>query len=192
MVNISRRQALVVAGLSILHPKFARSQALASSCIGLNSLNCATKITALINSAATAEEAVQLWGEWAEVYEKAYRGMKDSPVTPDDLDRFEGAISDKIDSLTNPADIATDLAIKRYFPRLAGVLEFAEGPVVFAVMAFLAPSPLETPLQELQSLNHDVSDALILKLAPELRSGWRSDFSNYVSAALEAGTLKKP
>jgi hypothetical protein len=89
---------------------------------------------------------MEAWGAWAEAYELEYRKFANAPVPPSDLDKIEDKISDKIDSYTNPASIATDLAIKRYFPLLASVLEFAEGPVVLVATGILSPSPLQTPL----------------------------------------------
>lgn len=159
------------------------------SCEGINALGCATKIKNAIDNAATAEEALEAWGIWSRVYEDAYRSMQGAPVPPGDLDRFEGEIQAKIQKFTSPENIALDLAIARFFPQLAAILALPETTVAVAVWALLAPSPIETPLQELQASNTELASSLSLKLGPFLRSDWRWDYGTYITDALNAGSL---
>lgn len=154
---------------------------------------CALKVkSTLIDSSTTAEQALAAWGAWTEIYEAAYRGMKNSPVPPSDLDRFESGLGDKIGSLTNPTQIALDLAIERYFPRLATILAVAEGPVAVAVMTFLAPSPTVTPLQELHATNQELSRLLWLKIEPWLFPDWRKRYNGMIQLTLDGQSLPKP
>ncbi|MDX0849158.1 hypothetical protein GOD74_12115 [Sinorhizobium medicae] len=163
------------------------------SCDGSTVQQCAIKVkTILADNATTPEEAVFAWGAWTDVYEKAYRGLANAPVPPTDLDRFESTIGDKIDSFTNPAQIALDLAIEKYFPRLATIIAAAEGPVAVALMTFLAPSPIVTPIQELQSTNDELSRLLWLKIGPWLVPDWRQQFNTKIQDALDGSTLPKP
>lgn len=163
------------------------------SCEGTTIDQCALLVKGVLsNTATTPEAAIQAWGSWAERYEKAYREMDDAPVPPSDLERFENAVSDRIDSFTNPASVALDLAIKKYFPRLASIFAFAEGAVVTSAMVFLSPSPIVTPIQELQSTNDDLSRLLRIKLSPWLRHDWRQRYSGIIQTALDDLALPKP
>lgn len=171
-------------------PSARASIALEEICNNLTANQCALKVKAvLIDVSKSPEEALTAWGAWSAVYERAYRSMPNAPKTPDDVERFEDAIASKIDSFTQPQNIALDLAIARYFPRLAAILSIPEIPIVAAVMAFLAPSPIATPLQELQSTNSELSRLLVLRLTPLLQHDWRSRYGSAVRGALDGGRL---
>jgi hypothetical protein len=188
MFRINRRYAIGLMGASAIFPGAAQSQVV-PFCNGLTANDCASKVRDAINNASNVDDALNAWGAWCGVYEQAYRSMAGAPVPPSDLDRAEDYVGDKIDHFTNPTSIATDLLIKKYFPMLASVLEFADGPVVTAVWLLLAPSPIQTPLQELQSTNDELSQALSIRLFPLLRSDWKTDYSSYVSDAFNGPTI---
>jgi hypothetical protein len=159
------------------------SQTVMTSCSGLTNQDCASQVIEAINSAASVEEAVKAWGIWSVVYENAYRSWADAPVQPNDLERMEDFVRDKINDFTNPAQMALDALIKQYFPLIASMGEFASGPVGTALMALLVPSPTQSPLDELGALNENVSSAIKLRLAPVLRSDWRDDYDSYIVGA---------
>jgi hypothetical protein len=158
---------------TLAYPNFVPKTKL---CDKMSINDCAQAVESAIGKAATLDKAVEAWGAWAETYEKEYRKFANAPVPPSDLDKIEEKISDKIDSYTNPTTIATDLAIKRYFPLIASVLEFADGPVVLFVTGVLSPSPLITPLQELKQTNDEVGKLLMDKIFPSLKPGWKDQY----------------
>ncbi len=154
--------------------------------------NCALAVRDAIAKSSSPAEAIEAWGAWAEAFEKAYRGLENAPVPPSDLDQIEEKIADKIDSYTNPTSIATDLAIKRFFPLLASALEFAEGPVAVIVMGLVSPSPLQTPASELKATNDDIGGLLLAKIFPDLASDWKSRYSATVNEAMGGVDIQKP
>ncbi len=188
MPRMHRRHVMGLIGGGAIFSSVARAQVV-PTCNGLTTDQCANKVLDTIKKANNIDEALNAWGAWSEVYEQAYRSMANAPVPPGDLDRFEDYVGDKIDHFTNPTSIATDALIKKHFPMLASVLEFAEGPVATALWVLLAPSPLQTPLQELQLTNDELSQALGVRLFPLLRSDWKSDYSSYIQDAINNGTI---
>lgn len=171
-----------------VHPAWANVASV--TCDGTTTMNCALKVKKILADPATsAEQAIAAWGAWADVYERAYRNMSNAPVPASDLQKIEDAVADKVDSYTNPVSIALDQAIKRFFPRLAGLIAFTEGPAVVAVYTFFSPSPTVTPIQELKLTNDELSQGLLVKLAPVLRFGWRDEFSKSVVDSLNTGTI---
>ncbi|MGO7585937.1 hypothetical protein ACC689_29035 [Rhizobium ruizarguesonis] len=185
MPNISRRMVLIAMGGFLSFCEYASANVVPITCGDVTPDNCAIRIKAILTDTTTSpEQALQAWGAWSDVYENAYRGMADAPAPPSDLDRFEDAVADKIDSYTNPTSIALDQAIARFFPKLAAVSAYAEGPAAVAIMTFLAPSPTVTPIQELQATNNDLASALAIKLFASLRGGWRQEFNNTILNSL--------
>ena len=154
--------------------------------------NCALVVKKAITEAASPQAALEAWGAWAELYEKTYRQFKNAPVPPSDLDRIEDKISDKLESYTKPENVALDLAIKKFFSRLASVLEFADGPVVLIVVGILSPSPLETPIQELNSTNQELGSLMASKVFPMLSSDWKTDYSESVKDSFQGAQISKP
>jgi hypothetical protein len=162
-----------------------------SLCSKMTIANCAAAVKHAISSSTSPEQAVEAWGAWAEAYEKAYRGMANAPVPPSDLDRIEDKIADKVGDYTDPASIAKNLAIKRFFPMLASVMEFAEGPVVLLVTGIISPSPMQTPAQELRATNDELGRLLLTK-TPILLPNWKTRYSTVVQDAFEGPTIQKP
>jgi hypothetical protein len=161
-------------------------------CDGMTVTNCALAAKKAITDSASPEEALQAWGAWAEAYEKAYRALADAPEPSSELDRIEDKIADKIDQYTNPASVATNLVIKQYFPLLASILEFADGPVVLVVTGIVSPAPLQTPIQELKATNDDLGKLLLEKLSPVLKFNWRTLYSTTVQEAFSGPVVQKP
>jgi hypothetical protein len=159
------------------------------SCASITTTQCAMRVrNAMSDPQASTRQVMQAWAVWVEVYEARYRGMAGAPVRPADIDRFETKVKEKIDSYTSPSDVAIDLAIKRYLPRLAAMLALAEGPVVQGLLVWLSPTPTSTPIQELMFLNDELAMIWSARMASVLKSSWRTEYS----AAVAQGMQRRP
>jgi hypothetical protein len=142
LIHLVSPRSLFTSGyLIVLSAPTCIAQPVVPNCDSLSWQDCATMIESVLESATTPADAMQAWGAWSGKYDLIYRNFGAAAVTPSDLDRIEDSIRDKIDSWSSPTDIALDTGLKRYFPLLAGVMEFAWGPTVSLVSTILIPSP---------------------------------------------------
>lgn len=169
----------------------------ASLCNRMTIDNCALTVKKAILQAQTPEAAVEAWGAWVEALETAYRQFENAPVPPTELDRIEDAIQDKIEdkieSVTNPPQVAFDLAFKKYLPRVASFVEFVEdadgaGEIIEA----LSPSPLITPVQELSETNKELSDLMMNKVFPIMSPVWKAEYSKIVGDSFREAQIRQP
>ncbi|MGX1786085.1 hypothetical protein ACWIGM_05070 [Bosea sp. NPDC055332] len=184
-----RSMLLVSAGLVLLAGSGALAQiapAPTISCGGITITDCVKRVhTAMSDPKATPQQVLQAWGAWSEVYERAYRSLKDAPVRPSDIDRIEGKLKDKIDSYTNPETVLVDQAIKRFFPTLAAIFAFAEGPVGEALFILFSPTPTVTPIQQLKLHNDDLAKVLLVRMTPLLNPDWKWRYNTAISEVLQ-------
>jgi hypothetical protein len=154
--------------------------------------NCALTVKRVITQAQTPQAALEAWAAWVEAYEIAYRRFENAPVHPTELDQIEDAIQDKIkdkiNSVTNPPQLAFDMAFKKYLPRLASIGEYAGDVAV--IIEVLSPSPLVTPVQELATTNKDIGDLLAKKVL--MSSDWKVDYAKSVEDAFQGAQIVKP
>jgi hypothetical protein len=156
--------------------------------------NCALTVKKVIVQAQTPQAALEAWAAWVEAYEAAYRRFEKAPVPPTELDQIEDKIKEKVEnkinSVTNPSQLAFDMMFKRYLPRLASIVEFADG--AGEVLAFLSPSPLVTPVQELAQTNKELGDLMTSKVLPVMSPDWKVDYSKIVEDSFPEVHFRQP
>jgi hypothetical protein len=161
-------------------------------CDKMTTDGCALAVKNAITGATTPEAAAEAWGAWVEAYEIAYRKFEGAPVPASDLDKIEDKISDKIDDYTKPENVALNLALKRYLPRIAAFFEFLDGPEVLLVTGILSPSPLVTPIQELNTTNDEIGRLVSLKITPFMSSDWKTNYGAAVKDVFDGPEIRKP
>lgn len=150
---------------------------------------CAQQVVTAIDAAPTPAEAFALAELWAARYQRLYEANAQNHWTVAENRQFEEAvkeeISSQIDQWTKPEQIALDLAIARYFPRLAAAIGFATGAVASGLLTFITPAPLANDFIAAGPSNREVNDALKRKIAPLLHPIWEQSYSQSIQNSFQ-------
>lgn len=150
---------------------------------------CAQQVIDAINTAQTPQEAFAAAELWATRYKRLYEANAQNHWSVPESQQFEdairGEISGAIDQWTDPATIALNQAIERFFPTLAAVQGFLEHPVVVALQVFITPAPLANDFVAAGPTNGDVNQALKRKIEPILRPTWRDAYVESIQRSFQ-------
>jgi hypothetical protein len=130
---------------------------------------------------------------WGQAYDQQYEALRSKgklqKSTPD-ADKIFDEVKSHLDPVEVAKDKAIDALLKKYLPRVAAVLEWAEKPVAVALKAFFDSSEIATDYDELRLMNDSIQKRVGTLLEPFMVSDWKTKFEKAVSEA--APQLKLP
>jgi len=150
---------------------------------------CAQRVESAIENAASPQEAVDAANQWADRYEKLYAANAQQDMPPDDAQRFEDEISDRLkdelDKWLDPVQIAFSQALAKYLPTLSAVLEWTSGPIATAIYALVAPSPVSNDFVAAHDVNEKINALIRDKVTPNLNPIWQQSYDDMVKSSYE-------
>jgi len=150
-------------------------------------MNCGLAMKqALAANPSDPKAILSLAGVWGTAYDRRFEELRRAghleKSTPDAEKIFE-----KVKSKLDPVDIATDKVTdelaKKYLPRLATLLKWAENPIVKALRVFFDSSEIASDRDELDLMNNDLQTKIATLLAPSLTSDWKQKLLKATSDA---------
>ena len=140
--------------------------------------NCAQLVKDEIQKANTPQAAILAANQWAERYRRIYDANQTATWPSSDMDLienfFENAYDDTVGKYVNPVDVAIEIALKKFLPTMAAMLEYA-GNINFW-WSLLAPSPLANDFTQAKFVNEEIQKILKNKLNPYLSPGWDDEY----------------
>ena len=150
---------------------------------------CAEQVKTAIGNAQSAQEAVVAADRWADRYKQLYEMNPTGEWLPSDIDLFEKKLEDLLDDTVgqwlDPADLALGMALSRYLPKVATVLEFASGAIASAIFVLLAPSPVANEFQAAKPVNDEIANLLRAKLEGRLGPTWQWSYDAAIRDAFQ-------
>ena len=162
--------------------------------------NCATKIENAIKATKDLNVALAAASEWADRYDALYKAnaqtswpWSDQEMLRKTLEKF---YDDAVGKYLDPASLAFELALAKYLPRLAAVLEFAGSANVIAFVVLLAPTPIANDFTEAGVNNKTINELLKSKMPKPtlstIRERYPQLFSQSYSDVIVSNKNKKP
>ncbi len=103
-------------------------------------------------------------------------------ATPD-ADKIFEAVSSKLNPLEIAKDKTVDALVKKYFARLAPVVEWAGGSIAEGFNAFFDSSEIATDYDELRLMNDDIQSRVSTLLQPYFKPDWKQTLNQAVKEA---------
>jgi hypothetical protein len=131
---------------------------------------CSEKVKQTIQATSDVEVALAAASEWADRYEALYKANAQSSWPWSDQEMLRKAIEKLYDEALgkylDPAALAFAMALAKYLPRLAAVVEFAGGAAMSGFVVLIAPSPIANDFTQAGPDNKRINDLLKSKLPP--------------------------
>jgi hypothetical protein len=151
--------------------------------------NCAQKTKAAIQAATTPQQAFDAAADWQIRYRKLYDASPSGDWTPSDQARIEQFMEDLFDEnlgvYLDPAALALVLALKRYAPTLAAILDLGSTAAGAALYILLAPSPIANDFTQAKPINEEINQLLSAKLDELFPYNWRSSYDVQIRNAFQ-------
>jgi hypothetical protein len=133
---------------------------------------------------------INLAGLWAASYDKQYDFLRSrgrlERSTPD-AEKIFAEVESKVDPIDIVSDQVKDkvleVAVKRYFSRLAPLLKFASSPLAAALKVFFESSEIASDYDELRLMNDDLQTRITTQLSPYLKADWKARLNSAVQEA---------
>jgi len=155
--------------------------------------SCGVAIKRALDSASDAKQVMDLGIIWGHSFDQGYdtlrkRGRIESS-TPESQRVFE-TVSAECGPLSFAIDKAEESLLKRYVPTLASVLEWANGPIMVALKAFMEPQDVASDFEELKLIDDDIQESMLKTLEPHFQPDWKDRLNLAVEKAVPL--LKAP
>ena len=164
-----------------------KAQSVQSICANTTWSNCGVAVKLeLKKNPSDPKEILQIALAWGKAYDSRYQELRQKgriqTATPD-ADKIFEAVKSKIDPLEIAKDQAVDALAKKYFSRLAPIVEWAGGPIAEALKAFFDSSEIATDYDEVRLMNDDIQKRIAVLLQPFFKPDWKEILNQAVKEA---------
>lgn len=135
---------------------------------------------------------VEIISLWSDAYEKQVRFLESTgrlKKSENDWTKITDTVKDEIDPVGIATDQVIDALLKKYLPKVAAFLEYAN-PVFGALSVFFDSSQIATDFDQLNLMNEDLQTRFFNKMEPHLRSDWKTRIKTMSTEVMPQ--LKRP
>ncbi len=162
-------------------------QSVQSLCANTTWSNCGVAVKeALQKNPSDPKDILQIASAWGMAYEARYNELRKKgrveKATPD-ADKIFESVSSKLNPLEIAKDKTVDALVKKYFARLAPVVEWAGGSIAEGFNAFFDSSEIATDYDELRLMNDDIQSRVSTLLQPYFKPDWKQTLNQAVKEA---------
>jgi hypothetical protein len=148
---------------------------------------CADKVKKAIKATNDLRVAFAAGTEWADRYDALYRANERTTWPWSDQEMLgktmEKLYDEALGKYLDPASLAFGLALAKYLPRLAAVVEFAGGAAVSGFVVLLAPSPIANDFTAAGADNKEINALLMSKMPMTTRMTIRERYPELFNKA---------